>query len=185
MGPFRAPGPRRNFRYEHEVLPPADYLRMQYYERFIHVMVARMLEEGIVTQAELESGRPDPTSARETPRLTPAMVAQQVARRGGSLRRDDVGVRARYRVGQRVRARNINPVGHTRLPRYVRGRRGSIVADAGLFDLQDTDAGGYSLGEKPQHVYTVRFAAQELWGNDASRRDSVYVDVWEDYLERA
>jgi len=182
MGPFRT-GRRRNFRYEHEILPPVDYLRMRYYERFIHVLVGRLLEDGIITQTELDSGQPDAGSPRETPRLTPAMVAEQLARRG-SMRRDDVQVPAGFQVGQRVRARNIHPVGHTRLPRYVRGREGAIVRDHGVFNLQDTDADGYSLGENPQHVYTVRFAARELWGDQAARQDAVFADLWEDYLER-
>jgi nitrile hydratase len=90
---------------------------------------------------------------------------------------------ARFRPGQRVRARNIHPTGHTRLPRYARGKRGTIVRDYGVFVFPDTSA--HSLGEKPQHVYSVRFAARELWGEQASPRDSVYVDMWEDYLERA
>lgn len=184
MGPFRRQGRRRNFRYEHEILPPVDYLRMKYYERFIDVMVMHLLEDGTVTQGELDTGKPDPASRRETPRLTPAMVAEQIARRGGSLRRDDVRVRAKYRRGDRVRARDMNPVGHTRLPRYVRGRQGTIVTDHGVFNLQDTDAQGYALGEHPQHVYTVRFAARELWGDQVNRRDAVFADLWEDYLER-
>jgi nitrile hydratase subunit beta len=185
MGPFRRPGKRKNFRYEHETLPPADYLRMKYYERFVHVMVMHLLEDGVVTQAELDSGKPAAGATRATPGLTPAMVAEQMARRGGSLRRDDIRVRAKYRSGDRVRARNINPVGHTRLPRYVRGHDGTIVKDHGVFNLQDTDADGYALGEHPQHVYTVRFSARELWGDQANRRDAVYADLWEDYLERA
>jgi nitrile hydratase len=83
-----------------------------------------------------------------------------------------------------VRARNIHPEGHTRLPRYVRGKRGVITKDHGVWALQDTDADGERVGD-PQHVYTVRFASRELWGEAASRLDSVYVDMWEDYLERA
>jgi len=86
-------------------------------------------------------------------------------------------------VGQRVRARNLNPVGHTRLPRYVRGKVGTITRDGGIEELQDTDTQG--LGDKQQHVYTVRFAARELWGDQASPRDSVYADLWEGYLESA
>jgi nitrile hydratase len=147
-------------------------------------MVNRLVEEGFLSRAEADSGRADPGAPRETPRLTPQMVAEQIASRGGSLRRDDVQVRARYRAGQRVRARNVNPVGHTRLPRYVRGHRGTVVRDHGIFNLQDTDADGYALGARPQHVYTVRFEARELWGDAVNRRDSVFVDVWEDYLER-
>lgn len=185
MGPFRTAGRQRNFRYVHEILPPVEYLRMRYYERFFKVLVDRLLESGFITPAELESGRPDPGSPRATPQLSPAQVAEQAERRGGSYRRDDVSIRAGFRAGQRVRARNLHPVGHTRLPRYTRGRQGTILRDHGVFDLQDTDSEGYSLGENPQHVYTVRFTARELWGPEASARDAVYVDLWEDYLERA
>jgi hypothetical protein len=88
-------------------------------------------------------------------------------------------------LGQRVRARNIHPAGHTRLPRYTRGKRGKVTGDHGVFALQDTDGYGESLGGKPQHVYTVEFAARELWGDQASPLDTVSLDLWEDYLERA
>ena len=119
-----------------------------------------------------------------TPLVTPATVDEQLARRG-SLRRDDVKVRPRYKEGQRVLVRNLNPIGHTRLPRYLRGRQGTVVRDHGVFNLQDTDADGYALGEHPQHVYTVRFEAAELWGPQGGPRDSVFADLWEDYIERS
>jgi nitrile hydratase subunit beta len=178
------PARRRNFRYELEILPPADYLRMSYYERFFKTLVDRLLSGNAITRTELDSGHPDAGSPRATPPVTPAVVDAQLARRG-SLRRDDVRVKPRFKIGQHVRARNMNPVGHTRLPRYVRARRGTIVRDHGVFNLQDTDADGYAPGAKPQHVYTVRFSARELWGDHVSVRDSVCADLWEDYLEHA
>jgi nitrile hydratase beta subunit len=177
-------GRRKNFRYELESIPAVDYLRMSYYERLIKTMLDRLLAGKFLTQAELESGRPDPGSTRETPRLTPAMVDEQLRRRG-SLRRDDIKVRARFKSGQRVRARNINPVGHTRLPRYLRGKRGTVTRDHGVFNLQDTDADGYALGEFPQRVYTVRFDASEVWGPQGGTRDVIFADLWESYLDRA
>jgi nitrile hydratase subunit beta len=183
MGPF-GPAKRRNFRYEHEVLPPAEYLQMQYYERFIKLLVDRLMAAKLLTPAELESGRTDPAAPRFTPRVTPAAIAEQLARRR-SLRRDDVRIRPQFRVGQRVRARNINPVGHTRLPRYLRGHAGTVETDHGVFDFQDTDAEGYTLPDRPQHVYTVSFTARELWGNAANPRDTVHAELWEDYLDRA
>jgi nitrile hydratase subunit beta len=180
--PF-GPARRRNFRYEHEILPPAQYLQMQYYERFIKLLVDRLMAEKLLTQAELDSGRADSASPRLTPRVTPANVAEQLARRR-SLRREDLRIPPRFEVGQGVRARNINPVGHTRLPRYMRGHRGTVVADHGVFELQDTDADGYTLPSRPQHVYTVSFTARELWGDAADPRDTVHADLWDDYLER-
>ena len=70
-----------------------------------------------------------------------------------------------------------------RLPRYARGRLGTIHPDHGVYVFPDTNAN--SLGEKPQHLYSVRFAARELWGEQASGRDVVYLDMWDDYLECA
>jgi nitrile hydratase len=101
----------------------------------------------------------------------------------GSPSRRNVVVAPVFNVGQAVRGRNINPVGHTRLPRYARGKVGTVDRDHGVFIFPDTNVAG--SGEKPQHVYSVRFAARELWGEQASPRDSVYIDMWDDYLEPA
>jgi nitrile hydratase subunit beta len=74
-------------------------------------------------------------------------------------------------------------VGHTRLPRYARGKKGAVVRCHGIFVFPDTNA--HFLGEQPQHLYSVQFAARELWGEDSSPRDSVYVDLWDSYLDHA
>ena len=102
--------------------------------------------------------------------------------KGGRARVDEP-VPPRFKVGDRVRARNINPLGHTRLPRYARGRQGVIDRDHGVFIFPDTHAMG--LGPKPQHCYAVRFAARELWGPEASARDCIYIDLWDDHLDPA
>jgi nitrile hydratase len=80
-------------------------------------------------------------------------------------------------------ARNINPVGHTRLPRYIRGRLGIVQGNHGGFVFADTRAHG--LGDQPQHVYSVRFEARELWGPEAGPNDAVYIDLWDSYIEPA
>jgi len=82
-----------------------------------------------------------------------------------------------------VRARNLNPTGHTRLPRYVRGKVGKIDRDHGVYNFPDSSAEG--RGAKRQHVYSVRFTGRELWGEQASERHFVYIDLWDDYLEKA
>ncbi len=164
-----------------EVLPPAEYLRMSYYERWLARMVTQLMSTGAATAAEIESGQPAPGSAKGTPAVTSAMVPEMIARRNSARR--DVPAAARFEVGQRVRARNVNPAGHSRLPRYARGKAGLVVRDHGVFVLPDSNA--HFLGEKPQHLYSVRFAARELWGEQASPRDFVHLDMWDDYLERA
>ena len=101
----------------------------------------------------------------------------------GSYMRAEPAVPARFQVGDRVRARNLNPMGHTRLPRYARGREGVIVRLHGIFVFPDSNA--HFLGERPQHLYSVRFASRELWGDGASPRDFVHLDMWDSYLEHA
>jgi nitrile hydratase len=168
-----------NSRFQIEQLPPAEYLRMSYYEKWLARLLNMVVNLGVVTREELESGTPAAGSARATPAITAAMVPAMVERRNSARR--DVAVAPRYKVGQNVRARNINPTGHTRLPRYARGKRGVVHLDHGVFLFPDTNAA--FLGEKPQHVYSVRFGARELWGAQASPRDFVYIDMWDDYLE--
>ncbi len=175
VGPW---GRGRNWgsgRFELESIPAADYLRMSYYERWFTRIVDRLLRSNLVTHAELESGHADPNRPRPT--LLPASTSGSAGSAGS-----DVEVTPRFRPEQRVRARNMHPRGHTRLPRYTRGKSGTVVRVHGVFNLQDTDVNGQRFGDRPQHVYTVRFGARELWGDRASARDAVYVDLWESYL---
>jgi len=162
-----------------ELLAPVDYLRMSYYERWLSRLETQVVKYGFVTTEELASGRAAPGSPKATPALTPATSGGWLSR--GIPSSDDPGVRAFFAVGQRVRARNINPLGHTRLPRYVRGKTGIVRRDHGVYTFPDTNA--HFQGEKRQHVYSVQFTASELWGDIASRRDSVYLDMWDDYLD--
>ena len=173
--------PLDSSRHQRELIPSAEYLRMSYYEKWVAGLVELLIKSGLLTGAEIESGKPALGSPRTIPPLTADKVLS-VLRRGGRASRD-VPVSPRFQVGQRVRARNNHPTGHTRLPRYTRGKLGTIDRDHGVFVFPDTNA--HSLGEKPQHVYSVRFAARELWGEQAAPRDAVYIDMWDDYLEPA
>jgi len=164
-----------------ELLPPADYFRMSYYERWLERLTEISIKTGLVTRAEVESGKPAPGSSKATPPVT-AANAEAAALIRASARRT-TAASPRFAVGQHVRARNINPVGHTRLPRYARAKSGVIDRDHGIFVFPDTAA--HALGDKPQHVYSVRFSARELWGDQAKPQDAVYLDMWDDYLEPA
>jgi nitrile hydratase beta subunit len=164
-----------------ERIPPADYLRMSYYEKWLAALVDLVTGGGLVTRAEVESGRPAAGSTKATPPVKAEGVPALIGR-GNPVKRD-VAVAARFQVGQRVRGRNINPVTHTRLPRYARGKIGTVERDHGVFLFADSNA--HFQGEKPQHLYSVRFAARELWGEQAAPRDAVYVNLWDDHLEPA
>ncbi len=115
-------------------------------------------------------------------RVVTPQVARQIIHHEGSAR-IDAEVVPRFSLDERVTVRNIHPCGHTRVPRYVRGKTGLIERDYGVFIFPDTSAHG--KGNKPQHVYNVRFCAQELWGLAASERDFLYIDLWDDYMEPA
>lgn len=168
-------------RFARELIPPAEYLRMSYYEKWYAGLVRLLTASGLVTRAEIESGEPAPGSSKATPPLTPRQILEAAAGRARTKR--DLSVAPRFHAGQRIRARNIDPVGHTRLPRYARGKLGTIDHDYGVFVFPDTNA--QFLGENPQHVYAVRFSARELWGEQAKPQDSVFLALWDDYLEPA
>jgi nitrile hydratase subunit beta len=166
------------FRHAIERMLPARYLASSYYERWLAAAETLLVEHGVVTREEL--------LAEQDASIDPTLIANAVATRGPAPVKDKSGLkppRARFSKGARVRARNLNPSGHTRLPRYVRGKAGMIARDWGVFDFPDTNA--HHAGTKPQHCYSVSFAAQELWGKSAKAngRDRVMIDLWEDYLE--
>ncbi|MFN4087460.1 MAG: nitrile hydratase subunit beta [Alphaproteobacteria bacterium] len=172
-------------RFARERTDPADYLRSSYYEHWLHGLEILLVEQGLVTAEEmsdLTARSPAPPGTAVPPERMAAII-----RRGGSARRDGDGSveagPARFAIGQAVRARNMHPTGHTRIPRYVRGRLGTIALDHGVFVFPDTHASG--LGEAPQRCYSVRFAASTLWGPDAPEGDCVHVDLWDDYLDPA
>jgi nitrile hydratase subunit beta len=168
-------------RHQRERIPPAEYLAMSYYEKWFRALCELLVQRGLLTPEELASGRPDPGAPRGRPRFTAAEVAGVLTTPGSYFR--EVGAKPAFRVGDKVRARNINPAGHTRLPRYARGHVGVIERLHGAHVFPDSNAHG--LGEDPHHLYSVRFAARELWGDQGSARDAVYLDLWEPYLERA
>jgi nitrile hydratase len=115
----------------------------------------------------------------------PVLTADQIAglvATGGSTR-VDADVAPRFAAGDNIIVRNINPTAHTRLPRYLRGHRGVIESDHGVFIFPDTHAAG--KGAKPQHCYSVRFTAQEVFGREGGARDALYVDVFDDYMDPA
>lgn len=164
-----------------ESLHPAEYYSSSYYAIWIKALEVLLRRHGFVSDEELQEGRALVAGATPKRILKGAEVAAVLAR-GGPCDRE-VASEPRYRAGQRVRARNMHPQGHTRLPRYVRGHVGTVEAARGGFVLPDTNAHG--LGENPEWVYTVVFDGRDLWGDDGDPTLTVSVDAWENYLEPA
>ena len=163
-----------------EAIPPADYLRMSYFELWLRSLEERLVASDLVTRDELARGRAARASKKAALAVSPEDAVAAIFRAPPRLKES---VDPQFRVGDTVRARNINPVTHTRLPRYARGKAGTVCQDHGVFGFMDINA--YGLGDKPQHLYSVRFSARELWGEQAGPHDSVYLDLYDDYLEHA
>jgi nitrile hydratase subunit beta len=168
-------------RFARESLAPARYLSSTYYEIWLAGLERQLAERGLVAPDEIEAGR----ALRPTPPVKRTLAAQDVLPtlgRGGPTRRPEPRP-ARFASGDRVRAKNVHPPTHTRLPRYVRGRPGTVESVNGCHVFPDTNAHGG--GEDPQWLYTVRFDGRELWGPEADPALSVSVDAFEPYLEPA
>lgn len=167
-------------RHQRELIPGPDYLAMSYYEKWFRGLTELLVAQGHADWNEIASGAARGDFPKATPSLRAVDVTPRFLRRGSYLREAGAPL---FLLGDEVRARNLNPPGHTRLPRYARGRRGVIAASHGAHVFPDSHAHG--RGEDPRPLYTVRFAARELWGPDAPARDSVSIDLWEPYLESA
>jgi len=173
-------------RHAFEQMPPAEYLATSYYQHWLWGLEKLLVDNGILTPEEIAArlaGRPVPRA--QPPAGLQVLEASEVGRfvQARKRTRMDDAVPARFKVGDRVFGRNTNPVGHTRLPRYARGRRGVVARDHGVFVFPDAMAA--ERRREPQHCYSVRFEARELWGPEAPARDAVYIDLFEPYLEPA
>jgi nitrile hydratase beta subunit len=168
-------------RHARENIPPADYYSSSYYELWIKGLEALLQRHGFVSDRDLVEGRAVDPAARPKRVLHAAEVPAALAQ-GGPCDRP-VATPARFRVGDRVRAKNFHPLGHTRLPRYARGKRGVVEALRGGFVFPDTNA--HSAGEQPQWLYTVVFDGAEIWGEASDPTLTVSIDAWESYLEPA
>lgn len=169
------------FRHLRELMPPDAYLSWTYYEHWYFATALSLLQAGIVTLDELRTGRAAADSPKRADAARPEDVDRNLKTAGNVARQVDAP--PRFTAGETVRTRNMHPVGHTRLPRYARDKRGVIHRWHGAHVFPDTNAHG--KGECPGHLYTVMFTARALWGEEASPHDKVHLDLWESYLEPA
>lgn len=176
------------FRYGIEQIHPAEYLASRYYEHWLHTVEHYAIKAGAVDPDELEArtryylDHPDePLPDRQDPDLV--AFADLASKHGAPARRESDNP-AKFSPGEHVRVIEGSPFGHTRRARYIRGRTGVVERAHGTFIYPDSAGNG--LGDGAEHVYTVRFAATELWGADAADPNgSVTFDVWEPYLINA
>ena len=168
-------------RYLGKTMPPVAYLTWSYYEHWYFATVQSLLEAGMVTMEELRTGRAAAGRPKRNDAMRPADV-DHVSKAGGKFART-IDTPPCFSAGQVVTTRNMNPTGHTRLPRYARGKHGLVHRWHGAHVFPDSSARGE--GECPQHLYTVTFTAREIWGDAAAPADKIYLDLWESYLDPA
>jgi nitrile hydratase beta subunit len=159
-----------------EAMEPGHYITSSYYEHWLNGLEQLLLKHDLATPEEVASGIASAPARPVAPTAADA-VWTAVTAPGGYAR--TIGSAPHFRPGDRVRTRHLNPAHHTRLPRYLRGHEGEIIAWHGAHVFPDSNARG--RGEDPHHLYTVRFRASELWGTES--RDVIHADLWEPYLE--
>jgi nitrile hydratase subunit beta len=167
-------------RHARERIPPAEYLRSGYYEIWFAGLRRLLVERGLVSRDELASGRSVGPAKKPPRKATPETVPAMLAK-GGPTERPAAA--PKFKPGDRVRTKTMHPTGHTRLPRYVRGRVGHIERAYGAHVFPDASAAG--RGEDPQWLYSVAFDASELWGSEGRAGDQVLLDLFEPYFEPA
>ena len=158
--------------------PPGEYLAMSYYQIWFAALETMLKQRGLVAADEIDAGKSLHAAKPVKRTLSPQDVTRML-HRGGPTERE-TNTQAAFKPGDRIRTKNINPVTHTRLPRYVRGHMGVIERVIGCHVFPDSNATG--AGENPQWLYTVRFDGRELWGPDGDPSVQVSVDAWEPYL---
>ncbi|MFK7731496.1 MAG: nitrile hydratase subunit beta [Pseudomonadales bacterium] len=171
------------FRFLIESLPPGDYLSLSYFERWLHSMLQQLEETRALPLAQLEDIRLGNVPSEQETKSSKNKSADQLAElfMHNTPMPPPRMAKARFKPGDKVRSQKMHSAGHTRLPRYARGRLGEVIFDNGDFIFADDNA-----ALKPaalQRVYTVRFKASELWGSAANANDSVNLDLWDSYLE--
>lgn len=167
------------FRHVRELIEPADYLTRPYYDQWLQTYEAMLIDSGLATVEEVSTGH----MLHPVPGLTPPVPPEAVATAKKVFGRFDreTGQAPAFAVGDRVRTREVASAGHTRLPQYARGRPGRIDFYRGNHVLPDTNLDDRGPAEP---LYTVSFAAKDLWPDAAGRNDRVMIDLWESYLER-
>jgi len=174
------------FRRAIESMEPAEYLAASYYERWLRAIETNLIEKGVLSREAIEARLQELCAAPDAPPPSPGAPVSEPphAIRTGGMNdpAEPSEPAARFSVGDRVLTRNMHPRGHTRLPRYARGKHGVIERVYRAYLLPDTNAHG--LGHDPQPVYSVGFTAAELWGDAAEPNQHINIDLWESYLQR-
>jgi nitrile hydratase len=167
------------FRHCRELIDPADYLTRPYFDQWMQDYAAMVVDSDAATVEEIAAGSARSPGSQRDAAPGPETVE---ALRGEAINYErPTAAPPAFSPGDRVRCKAHGQCGHTRLPGYARGRAGMIHAHHGAHVFPDANARGE---ERAEALYSVVFDAAELWPEAAGRRERVYLDLWESYLER-
>ncbi len=169
------------WRHVRELIDPVDYLSRPYFDSWMQTQSAAFIDSGVFTLGELVSGKSATPASGQARVMTKADAIE--ANREQAARFDrEIDATPAFSVGDRVLTASHGHSHHTRLPAYARGRAGVIHAHHGAHVFADDNAQGREVA---QHIYSVMFEARDLWPEAGERKDRIYLDLWESYLEPA
>lgn len=168
-----------------EEMDPAEYLAASYYERWLWSAERRLQRKGTIAPGDVERmmerlGQGETVPARQDPEMVRRIVDDLLTVRPMHPVASDG---ARFSEGDRVRVRRMHPAGHTRCPRYARGAAGLVHEVRGADRLPDRAVYGEQV--HPEPVYSIAFASTELWGPSDEAPWTVWLDLWDSYLDPA
>lgn len=169
------------FRPAIERIPPERYLEISYYAKWVDALTSLLAERGMITQAELDNPEAIAPQSLHPDAVRPEAVIPAISG-GASQSRPDAKLAKRFEADDRIVTRRHGAPGHTRLPRYARGKAGRIAAVHGAFLVADLNTAG---DQTPEMLYTVVFQARDIWGAEAPAGDTLTLDLWDRYLEPA
>lgn len=156
------------YRHSIERMSPSHYLQASYYERVLTGTATLYVEKGLISHTELEEH-----AGGIFPLALPIAERPMLPLKPEPL--------ARFKIGDQVCVRDIHPEGHTRVPRFCRGKTGTVLHVAPAFTFPDNAAHG---GERrKEHTYHVEFASTDLWPGAGAQNETVVVDLWDCYLQ--
>jgi len=166
------------WRHVRELIMPIDYLTRPYFEQWAQIYAALLIDSGMASIEEVASGKADGKLSVDGAPMGAPEVPEASKRMKDYTRHTNA--KPAFAVGETVFTKSIGEAGHTRLPRYARAKEGRVHAYRGIHVLPDASALGQDYAEP---LYTVSFSAAEFFPDAAGRRDFVYLDLWESYLE--
>ncbi len=169
------------WRHCRELIDPVDYLARPYFDSWMQAYTAAYIDSDTFTLEEIIKAKSDQTPVEPPEAIDTQQVLKDIQSQATRFDRP-LAQTPQFEVGDCVNTKQLTTSHHTRLPAYTRGKPGIIHAYHGAHIFADACAKG---SDRPEHIYSVAFNASDLWQESQNRKDRVFLDLWESYLEPA